>query len=97
MDTAEEVLDSSLVQRLREQQTTLEGELAELSTEYGELHPRMIQLRAEERDLGGNIDSEIEKIVVGLRNQMSIADARGRILIGEFGRPDGPSWGVQPT
>ncbi len=73
---ASEVLDSPLIQRLREQQAEVERRVAELSSELGPKHPRMIQLRAESTDLNRRIDSEISKIVSGLRNQLNVARAR---------------------
>ena len=79
-DTASEVLDSQLIQRLREQQAGLERRVAELSNEYGELHPRMVSLRAEEQDLQQKIEGEVGKIVQGLRNEVGIARARERSL-----------------
>jgi len=76
IDNLAEVLNSTLIQRLREQEAQLEREVAELSQEYGEKHPRMIQLRAEADDLDARITVEINKIVAGLRNQVAIARAR---------------------
>ncbi len=79
-DTASEVLDSQLIQRLREQQAEVERRVAELSNEYGERHPRMVALRAEEKDLQQKIDAEVSKIVQGLRNEVGIARARAASL-----------------
>lgn len=76
--TASEVLDSPLIQRLRAQQTELQGRVAELSAELGDKHPRMLQLRAEAREIQTEIDAEIAKIVTGLRNQLAVAEARER-------------------
>ena len=78
--SASEVLDSRLIQRLREQEVEVERRVAELSSELGELHPRMVQLRAEALDLQTRIKSEVGKIVTGLQNQVDIARARERSL-----------------
>ncbi|MDH3510616.1 MAG: polysaccharide biosynthesis tyrosine autokinase [Gammaproteobacteria bacterium] len=78
--SASEVLDSPLIQRLREQEIEVERRVAELSSELGELHPRMVQLRAEALDLQTRIKSEVSKIVTGLQNQVDIARARERSL-----------------
>ena len=78
--SASEVLDSTLIQRLREQEAEVERRVAELSSELGELHPRMVQLRAEALDLQTRIKSEVSKIVIGLQNQVDIARARERSL-----------------
>ena len=49
---------------------------AELSTEFGEKHPRMINARAEARDLRANIEAEVDKIAKGYDNEANIARAR---------------------
>ena len=76
VDSVAEVLSSPLIQRLREQEAEVQRKAAELSTEYGELHPRMINIRAEMRDLDGKIAGEVRKIVQNLRNEVSVAQAR---------------------
>lgn len=76
--TAREVLDSRLIQTLRAQETELQGQLAELSTELGDQHPRMLQLQAEADGIRSQIDAEINKIVAGLQNQLAVAKARER-------------------
>ena len=73
VDATAEVLSSSLIQSLRTQQSVLDREIAELSTEYGNLHPRMVQLTSEKTDLQTKIDREIQKIVQELKNQHRIA------------------------
>lgn len=84
--TASEVLDSPLIQRLKEQQTEVERRVAELSTEYGLSHPRMIQLQAEAEDVAQRIDAEVNKVVRNLSNEVAIAAAREDSLETELGR-----------
>jgi capsular exopolysaccharide synthesis family protein len=74
--TASEVLGSPLIQRLREQEAELQRQVAELATEYGERHPKMVQLRAQAADLQAKIDAEVDKIAAGLQNDVNIARAR---------------------
>ncbi len=78
--SAGEVLGSTLIQRLRTQETEVQGRVAELSAEYGDSHPRMIKLRAEAEDLRTQIDAEIANIVDGLDYEVAIAQARERSL-----------------
>jgi capsular exopolysaccharide synthesis family protein len=78
--TANDVLDSTLIQRLREQQSEVQRRVAELSSEYGDKHPKMIQLRAEAENLELRIEEEVRKIVAGLRNKASSAQARERAV-----------------
>lgn len=76
VETATEVLNSELIRALRAQEAELERRLAELSMEYGERHPRMINTRAELADLRSKIGLEVKKIVEGLRNEVAVAQAR---------------------
>ena len=70
------VLQSPLVQDLRKQQVALERQIAELSSELGPAHPRMLQLRADAADLESQISIEVDKVVQGLRNSVKVAEAR---------------------
>lgn len=80
IDTASEVLNSALIQRLREQQAVIQTELAELSSEYGAKHPRMIALQAEADDLDAKITDEVYKTINGLENEVSVSWAKERAL-----------------
>ncbi len=76
IESSGEVLGSMLIQNLRKQEADIQRKLAELRTEYGERHPKMINLRAEARSLKNKIKSEIAKIAKGLENEVAIARAR---------------------
>lgn len=71
-----EVLDSYLIQRLREQEANLLRRKSELSGHFGPLHPTMQSITSELGDLRGKISSEIRKIVQGLENELEVAQAR---------------------
>jgi succinoglycan biosynthesis transport protein ExoP len=74
------VLDSVLVQELRQQQAVLERKEAKLSVQYGALHPKMIQINAEQRELQSLIDIELRKIVRSYLNKLRVAHAREESL-----------------
>lgn len=76
IESAGDVLASRLIQSLREQEAKLESQTAELSAELGERHPRMINARAQLRDLRGKIRVEVGRVVQGLRNEVGVARAR---------------------
>lgn len=76
IESMAEVLDSQVIRDLRNQESQIERLVAELSTEFGEKHPRMINARAELRDLRSTVKSEVGKIVQGLRNEVAVARAR---------------------
>ncbi len=79
-ESATEVLQSQLIQRLREQEALLEREAAELSTEYGPKHPRVVNSHAEKKDLQAKIATEVSKIVQGIKNEVAAARARETAL-----------------
>ena len=77
---SDRLLESPLIRELRREQVALEREIAELSSEYGPAHPRMVQLRADADDLKNQISIEIEKVEQGLRNSVRVAEAREKGL-----------------
>lgn len=79
-DSAAEVLDSPLIQSLRQEEAAIQRREAELGTEYGDRHPRMINVRAELADLRGKIELEVRKIVQNLRNEARVAASREQAL-----------------
>lgn len=80
VDSAAEVLASPLIQRLREQETDVARRAAEMATEYGPRHPKMINIKAELEDVRARIGGEVEKIVRGLSNELEVARTRERTL-----------------
>ena len=81
VSSAVEVLKSPLIQKLREQEASLQRRAAELSGEYGKRHPKMINIRAEIKDIGRKIGQEVSKIVKGMRNEVEIALTREASLV----------------
>ena len=78
------VLDSTLIQRLREQETEVVRKLAELKTQLRESHPTMILARTELEDLVSKIASEVRKIIINQGSELEIARVRERNLAGEI-------------
>jgi capsular exopolysaccharide synthesis family protein len=70
------VLESSMVQGLQTRLAEARRELAELSTRYGDLHPEIINIKAEIADLESTIDVEVQKVLQNLENEVEIAQAR---------------------
>ena len=79
VESASEVLNSTLIINLREQEAALKSEAAELAEIYGDRHPQLVNKRAELRDLRQNIGNEVNKLVQGLRNEASITRSRPAI------------------
>ena len=70
------MLDSPLIQRLREQEAEVLRKLGELKTQLREDHPQMVLARTELEDLQEKINSEVRKIVTNLGNELEIARVR---------------------
>lgn len=77
---AGDVLDSPLVRNLREEQASLHREIAELGEQYGPLHPRMVNAKAQLQDIEKAISAEVAKVVRTLRNEAAVARARERAI-----------------
>jgi polysaccharide biosynthesis transport protein len=76
IESASEVLQSTLIQNLRNQESELQRKIAELSTDYGPKHPKLLNFIAELNSLQNNIDVEVRKIVNGLSNELEISHSR---------------------
>ena len=74
------MLASPLIHRLREREADVARRVAEMATEYGPRHPKMINIQAELQDIRGRIEAEVEKIVRGLSNEFEVAQAGERTL-----------------
>ena len=76
VDGSGEVLNSALIQRLREQQIILNRNLAELSVRYLPNHPKVMAARSELASLDRQIRGEALKVVRGLEDQAKVAASR---------------------
>ena len=85
VESAAAVLDSPLIQRLREQETSIVRSLSQLSTQLREGHPKMVLARNELADLRKKIRLEVGKIIRNLENEVDIARVRERNLKREIG------------
>ena len=84
IETSNEVLSSPLIQQLLNQEATVTRRLSELSIEYGPKHPRMLQVNAEIEDIRARIETETNKIIQGLENEVEVARTRERSLEGSL-------------
>ncbi|MBL8905306.1 MAG: hypothetical protein JNM20_01390 [Rhizobiales bacterium] len=76
VDGSGAVLNSALIQRLREQQVVLGRNLAELSVRYLPNHPKVMAARSELASLDRQIRAEALKVVRGLEDQAKVAASR---------------------
>lgn len=80
VDTTSDVLQSPLIQRLREQESIRQREMSDALKTYGDRHPRILGYRADLGELRDKIAREIEKIGTSIANDVEIANAGVRSL-----------------
>lgn len=80
IDAAPDVLNSSNMQQLFQQQLRIEREIAERSATDLEAHPRMRQLRSALRSVKQRIQEEGAKVVRSLESEAKVAAARESAL-----------------
>lgn len=75
-DAISSVLESSLIQRLRERQIAIQGEIADLSTTLLNNHPRIRGLRSQLAGLETQIREEVRKALASLESDAEVARRR---------------------
>lgn len=75
-----EVISSNVVAQLRAQETRVTQRIADLQSDYGPRHPRLIAAENELVEIRTNIKKEIGRIVAGMRNEVARARARESAL-----------------
>lgn len=80
LDTLPNILDSDLIQRLRERQVRLRAEIAELSTTLLDGHPRIKSLKSQLADFDEQIRLEAQKVLEGLKTDAETARIREQQL-----------------
>ncbi|MEW7007575.1 GumC family protein [Lentilitoribacter sp. EG35] len=84
IDSIANVLDSATVQRLRENEADIRGNIADLSTTLLDGHPRMQALQSQLIDVQRQLRTEARKVLASLENEASVARLRERELLGNF-------------
>jgi len=79
-EVASDVLNSQLIQRLREQQVALQSRIAELSITLLSNHPQLKALKSQQADYDRLIRAEARKILIGLENDAKVAKQRSNAL-----------------
>ena len=83
-ESVPEVLRSPLIASLKEQQAEADRKMAQMSAQYGERHPAMMNARAEAASIRGKVSAEIAKTIDGLQREARSADARYQALSQNF-------------
>lgn len=71
-----DVMGSPLIQALRQQEVTLQRQIADAANRYGPRHPTLVSLQKELGDLQSQMRIEAGKIVQNLSNEVEVARAR---------------------
>ena len=85
---AKEVRVSPLIQRLQDHEVALQRRVAELEPNFGERHPKMVNLRAELSAARQRIREEQVRIVQELENEVRVATAKVDVLTKELEKLD---------
>ena len=80
-DSISAVVNSPLIQKLREQQSSLRQKEAELSAVYGDRYPQMIRTRSAVAELDQKIADESGRIVTSLQSDAAAAASRVSLLV----------------
>ncbi|MBI1273563.1 MAG: polysaccharide biosynthesis tyrosine autokinase [Alphaproteobacteria bacterium] len=97
VDSSAAVLSSELISKLREQESQVEREMADLGQRYGGRHPKIISKTIELRDLRAKINQEVQKVVQSLANEVEVARAKEGSLKAEVDRLEGRAEGDSQT
>jgi uncharacterized protein involved in exopolysaccharide biosynthesis/Mrp family chromosome partitioning ATPase len=88
------VISSSLIQNLREQQAQLRGHIADLSTRLSDNRPRIDVMTDQLRDLDQRIAAEADKVLRGLANIAKAAALREGQLLADIERAQAQAKGA---
>jgi exopolysaccharide transport family protein len=76
LSSVNEVLSNPLISSLRAQEAEVGRRIGDLAQRYGDSHPRLLQARAEQAQIQGNISAEVAKIIASLRGDAEAARAK---------------------
>ncbi|MAZ76239.1 MAG: hypothetical protein CMH31_02940 [Micavibrio sp.] len=76
IETTSEAINSRIIQNLKLEESSIRRNISELSSVYGEQHPRMINARSELADLRNKMRSEMEVVADTLAAELNVAKAR---------------------
>lgn len=86
LDALPDVLQSGLIQRLREREVQLRADIADLSTTLLDNHPRLRSMRSQLADLERQIRAEAENVLKALQTEARTAQLREGQLVADLNR-----------
>ncbi|TCP87259.1 exopolysaccharide transport family protein [Rhizobium sp. PP-CC-2G-626] len=79
-ETLNEVVGSAMIQRLKESESQIQNQTADLSTTLLDGHPRIKALRSQLTGIRAQIREETQKILASLENEAKVGELRERQL-----------------
>ncbi|WGD31622.1 polysaccharide biosynthesis tyrosine autokinase [Ancylobacter sp. WKF20] len=76
VDSIPDVIKSGVISDLRGRLASVSAREADLVSRYGERHPLVVNVRAERREVERLINTEIQRIIVNLKNDYDVAQTR---------------------
>jgi capsular exopolysaccharide synthesis family protein len=76
LQTMPDIADAGDLPVLRQRASTLSAEEADLLARFGEAHPRVVNIRAQRRDIDRAIEVETQRLSVRIKNEYQLAQAR---------------------
>ncbi len=84
VDSLNDVVASPMIQRLKETESNIQGQIADLSTTLLDGHPRLKGLKSQLQGIRTQILSETRKILGSLENEANVSQLRERQLIAQL-------------
>ena len=75
-----DVASTGTLQTLRAQADALSQKEADLSSHYSNSHPRLVNVRAERRDVQRALTAELERVSANIKNEYELAKAREKSI-----------------
>ncbi|OBZ96242.1 chain-length determining protein [Pararhizobium polonicum] len=84
VDTLNDVVASPMIQRLKETESNIQGQIADLSTTLLDGHPRLKGLKSQLQGIRAQIIGETKKILGSLENEANVSQLRERQLVAQL-------------
>lgn len=79
-----EMVQSPVIDALREQDIKLAAQLAQLSSEFGERHPEIVRLTADRESVARSLRREVDSVIGGLQREVGLLRAREQEIHARF-------------
>jgi exopolysaccharide transport family protein len=89
-----QVVASPLIETLRGQESDVIRQEGQMASQYGPLHPKMLDIEAQKRNLAAKIEEEVARVVQGVASDTAVAKAKVGSLEASLNALEGQS-GVQ--